>query len=81
MTDGAKRVVARPMSRELETLLAVARGQPPTPSEQEAQVRSFAYGNLKLEEPNLTRSTIDRAADASAEACVLAEAPVRESFP
>ena len=61
------------MTRELEMLLAAARGQHPTPAEQEAQIRSFAYGNLKLEEPSLTRATIDAAADATAVAGVAAQ--------
>ncbi len=38
-----------------------------TPEEQEEQRRSFAYGNTKIENEDITRETIDREADALAE--------------
>lgn len=35
----------------------------PTPEEQEEQRRSFAYGNVALHNPSITRADIDRVAD------------------
>lgn len=34
-----------------------------TPGEREAQRRSFAYGNVSLENPRITRAAIDAQAD------------------
>ena len=51
------------MSEELRKLVEHARGRTMTPAEREAQIRSFAYGNLALEHPGVTRALIDRIAD------------------
>jgi len=51
------------MPRELEVLLAAARHREATPSEQEAQRRSFAFGNTHFENERITRDTVDRAAE------------------
>ena len=48
----------------LEELIERARTLPPmTPEEQEAQRRSFAYGNLRLSGIEVTREDIDLAAE------------------
>ncbi len=51
------------MLRELEELLAMTRDVRMTPEEQEAQRRSFAYGNAKISNPAVTREMVDRAAE------------------
>jgi len=51
------------MSDELERLLEAARYRPLTPSEQEKQRRSFAYGNANIENDRVTRETIDEQAE------------------
>ena len=50
------------MSEELEKLLEEARTRPFSDAEREAQRRSFAFGNANIENPLLTRATIDAAA-------------------
>ena len=45
-----------------EELLAWAKEHPMTPEEAEEQRRDFAYGNVRLHNPNVTREMIDRAA-------------------
>lgn len=52
------------MPEELELLLAASRKREFTPEQQEAQRRSFAFGNTHLENERITRETIDRAAEA-----------------
>jgi hypothetical protein len=52
------------MTTKLEQLIAAARKVVPTPKENEEQRRSFAYGNTKIENPRITRETIDREAEA-----------------
>ena len=47
----------------LDELLEWARTQVMTPEEREAQRRSFVYGNLAIENPNITRELIDEVAD------------------
>ena len=51
------------MPRELEILLAAAQGRNPAPDEQEAQRRSFAFGNTHFENERITKETVDRAAE------------------
>ena len=51
------------MPRELEILLAAAQGRNATPDEQEAQRRSFAFGNTHFENERITKETVDRAAE------------------
>jgi hypothetical protein len=52
------------MPGKLELLLAASREHEFTPAQQEAQRRSFAYGNTHFENERITRETIDRAAEA-----------------
>ena len=52
------------MPRKLELLLAASREREFTPAQQEAQRRSFAFGNTHFENERITRETIDRAAEA-----------------
>ena len=52
------------MLKELELLLAASRERDFTPEQQEAQRRSFAYGNTHFENERITREIIDRAAEA-----------------
>ncbi len=47
----------------LHDLIEHARHIVPTPAQREEQRRSFAYGNTKIENPNITRAMIDAAAD------------------
>ena len=51
------------MRRSLELLLERTKNYKMTPEEQEAQRRSFAYGNLHFEDPTVTREMIDEAAE------------------
>jgi hypothetical protein len=51
------------MANDLDTLLELARNKPVSGEEREAQRRSFAYGNTKIENTRMTRDTIDRAAE------------------
>jgi hypothetical protein len=51
------------MSDELERLLEMAKKVEMTPSELEAQRRSFAYGNARIENETITRDTIRKAAE------------------
>ena len=48
---------------QFEDLIKRCREIVMTSEEQEEQRRSFAYGNLKLHNPNITREDIDRAAE------------------
>lgn len=51
------------MTPKLQELLKTAKKAVPTPEEQEEQRRSFAYGNTKIENPRITRDTVDREAE------------------
>jgi len=51
------------MLDELEKLLEAAKYRPLTPAEQEAQRRSFAYGNANIENDRVTRETVDEQAE------------------
>ena len=51
------------MSKELEKLLAMAKTVKMTPGEQEKQRRSFAYGNARIENDQITWEKINKAAD------------------
>jgi uncharacterized protein (DUF1778 family) len=59
------------MTGELEALVEAARRVIMTPEEQEAQRRSFAYGNAHLDNPRVTREMIDEAAERIATAIQL----------
>lgn len=54
------------MSDELARLVDLARRRVMTQEEQERQRRSFAYGNTKAENDDITRESIDSAAEALA---------------
>jgi hypothetical protein len=47
----------------LQKLIDAARGRVFTAAEREAQRRSFAYGNTRIENPLITRKTIDEQAE------------------
>ncbi|MDQ2925661.1 MAG: hypothetical protein M3R43_08930 [Acidobacteriota bacterium] len=49
------------MTTELTKLVEAARQRPFPEAEREAQRRSFAYGNTKIENNLITRSMIDEA--------------------
>ena len=51
------------MHRNLEQLIELARKVRMTPEQEQAQRRSFAYGNVGIENKLVTREMIDRAAD------------------
>jgi hypothetical protein len=51
------------MSDELMELLVSARDWVMTAQEKEAQRRSFAYGNTKIENDRISRALVDREAD------------------
>ena len=51
------------MSDELKDLLEKARSIPLTRGDAEAQRRSFAFGNTHFENEEITRETVDRAAE------------------
>lgn len=48
---------------ELERLIERTRHVVMTPTEREEQRRSFAYGNVAIDVPSVTRADIDRAAE------------------
>ena len=51
------------MPTDLQKLIDAARLREFSVSEREEQRRSFAYGNTKIENPRITRETIDRQAE------------------
>jgi hypothetical protein len=51
------------MTKHLEGLLEAAKKTVSTPQEKEQQRRSFAYGNTKIENPRITRETVNREAE------------------
>lgn len=51
------------MNAELEKLIDRARGVKMTDAQREEQRRSFAYGNSKIENPRITRQSIEQAAE------------------
>jgi len=51
------------MTKDLELLVERARNVRMTPEQEEEQRRSFAYGNTQIENPLITRATIDEAAE------------------
>ena len=54
------------MSEELNRLLEKTKNARMTRAQKEEQRRSFAYGNTKIENDDITRETIDREAEALA---------------
>ena len=51
------------MSKELDELIEMARTIRMTPEQAERQRRSFAYGNVKIENDSITWDMIDKAAE------------------
>ena len=51
------------MSDDLNRLLEMAKKVEMTVDQKEQQRRSFAYGNAKIENPLITRETVDREAE------------------
>jgi Fic family protein len=51
------------MPDELQKLIDAAKRRPFPDSEREAQRRSFAYGNTKIENPRITRETVNQQAE------------------
>jgi hypothetical protein len=49
--------------RRLQKLLDLVRDYEMTPEEREAQRRDFAYGNVRLSNPEVTREMVDKVAD------------------
>jgi hypothetical protein len=52
------------MTKHLESLIAKSRTVALSPSQEEQQRRSFAYGNAKIENERVTRETIAKEAEA-----------------
>lgn len=51
------------MTKELEKLLETAKSVKMSAADREAQRRSFAYGNTKIENERITKEMIDEEAD------------------
>jgi hypothetical protein len=51
------------MNAKLQKLIDASRDRPMSAEEQEAQRRSFAYGNAHIENDRVTRQMVDEAAD------------------
>ena len=51
------------MSKELKKLIEMSRKVNLSPTQKEAQRRSFAYGNANIENGRVTRETVARAAE------------------
>lgn len=51
------------MTKELKGLLEAAQRVSMSENEKEAQRRSFAYGSAKIENEDVTREMVDRAAE------------------
>ncbi len=54
---------------DFEKLLAQAGQHRMTPAELEAQRRSFAFGNANIDNPNVTREAVDKAAETLKAGC------------
>ena len=51
------------MSDDLKKLLEKAKTAEVSPEQKEEQRRSFAFGNTNIENPRITRRTVDEAAE------------------
>ena len=51
------------MSEKLDKLIEAARNREMSPAEREAQRRSFAFGNAKIENDRVTRQMVEEAAE------------------
>jgi hypothetical protein len=58
-----KQALAAKEKPNLDALIETARNHVMTPEERRAQVISFAYGNLAIENPAITREMVERAYD------------------
>jgi hypothetical protein len=52
------------MATELQQLLDAAKKLDVSPEQKEEQRRSFAFGNTNIENPRITRQTVDQEAEA-----------------
>jgi len=52
------------VTKELQELLDAAKNFVMSPEQKEEQRRSFAFGNTKIENPRITRESVDREAEA-----------------
>jgi hypothetical protein len=52
------------MTKELQELLDAAKSVVMSPEQKEEQRRSFAFGNANIENPRVTRETVNKAAEA-----------------
>jgi len=52
------------LTRELNDLIEAAKRVIVSPEEKEEQRRSFAFGNTNIENPRITRETVDKEAEA-----------------
>jgi hypothetical protein len=50
------------MTQELKELLSAASQMKQTEAQKEEQRRSFAFGNTNIENPRITRATVDQQA-------------------
>ncbi len=51
------------MAESIQELLAAAKTVKPSTEQNEQQRRSFAYGNTNIENPQITRDTVDKEAE------------------
>jgi len=51
------------MPNHIQKLIDAAKGRVFTPEDREAQRRSFAYGNTRIENPRITRQTVEQEAE------------------
>jgi hypothetical protein len=51
------------MTKELQELLEAAKNYVASPEQKEEQRRSFAFGNTNIENPRITRETVDKEAE------------------
>lgn len=51
------------MTADLEKLINAAKKEKLSPEQGEAQRRSFAFGNTNIENPRITRKTVDKEAE------------------
>lgn len=61
LKENSKRRVG--MTAKLQKLIDASRNRPMSDAEQEAQRRSFAYGNAHIENDRVTREMVDEAAE------------------
>jgi hypothetical protein len=57
------------MTDNLKELVEKAKRVKASPEQEEEQRRSFAYGNTNIENPRITRQTVDQEAEKLKKAC------------